>query len=103
MSDQRHVTSFEDHAKRASVDVPGSVRETLPFDAGDRLGVRDEDDAVVVVPEPAYRGARAVLRGTDSGLRLYVDRTAAHEAGLLDGSVALAPLDDGLRVEAAEA
>jgi len=102
MSDQTHVTSFEDHAKRASVDVPDPVREALPFDAGERLGVRDEDGAVVVVPDQTYRGARAVLRGTDAGLRLYVDRAAAYEAGLLDGSVALTPLDDGLRVAADE-
>ncbi len=63
------MTSFEDHARWASVDVPGPVCETHPFDAG---------------------------------LRLSVDRTVVYEAGLLDGSVALTPLDDGLRVEVAE-
>jgi hypothetical protein len=102
VTDQTHVTSFEDHAKRASVDVPEAVRDALPFGAGETLGVREEDDAVVIVADPTYSGARAVLRGTESGLRLYVDRTVAYEANLLDADVVLTPLSDGLELRPAD-
>jgi hypothetical protein len=102
VTDQTHVTSFEDHAKRASVDVPDSVREALPFGAGETLGIRETDGSVVVVADPTYSGARAVLRGTESGLRLYVDRTVAYEANLLDADVVLTPLPDGLELRPAD-
>jgi hypothetical protein len=102
MSDTTHVTTFEDHAKRASVDVSEAVRERLPFGTGETLGIHEEDDAIVVQADPTYSGARAVLRGTESGLRLYVDRTVAYEAGLLGADVALTPLEDGLRLEHAD-
>ncbi|MFB6167714.1 MAG: hypothetical protein ABEJ43_02585 [Haloferacaceae archaeon] len=102
MSDTTHVTTFEDHAKRASVDVPDAVRERLPFGTGETLGIREEEAAVVIQSDPTYSGARAVLRGTESGLRLYVDRTVAYEADLLGADVALTPLDDGLRLERAD-
>ena len=102
MSDTPHVTSFEDHAKRASVDVPDAIREHLPFGTGETLGIREQADAVVIHTDPTYDGARAVLRGTESGLRLYVDRTVAYEADLLGADVALTALDDGLRLSRAD-
>jgi hypothetical protein len=43
-----------------------------------------------------------VLRGTESGLRLYVDRTVAYEADLLGADVALTAGNDGLRLERAD-
>jgi len=103
MDDRTHVTSFEDHAKRASVDVPDAVKRGLPFGTGETLGIHEEAGAVVIQADPTYSGARAVLRGTDSGLRLYVDRTVAYEADLLDTDVALTALEDGLRLERADA
>lgn len=103
MSDTTHVTSFEDHAKRASVDVPDAVRDRLPFGTGETLAICEESDAVVIEANPTHEGARAVLRGTDTGLRLYVDRTVAYEANLLDADVVVSPLDDGLRLERADA
>mgnify|MGYP007039242633 FL=1 len=99
MSDTTHITSFEDHAKRASVDIPDGFRDQLPFGTGETLAIREESDAVVIETDPTYDGARAVLRGTDTGLRLYVDRTVAYEANLLDADILLTPLDNGLRLE----
>lgn len=101
MTDTSHVTSLEDHAKRASVDVPGAVRDALPFGSGETLGVREEGDGVLVVRDPEPSGPRAVLRGTGSGLRLYVDWTVACEAELLDATVALSASDEGLRLREA--
>lgn len=102
MSDTTHVTTFEDHAKRASVDVPDALHDQLPFGTGETLGIREEESTVVINADPTYSGARAVLRGTESGLRLYIDRTVAYEADLLGADVALTPLDDGLRLQRAD-
>lgn len=102
MSDTTHVTSFRDHAKRASVDVPEGLRDALPFDPGESLGVNESDGEIAVVADPTPRGARAVLRGTDSGLRLYVDRAVAYEADLLTDGVELSPTAEGLRLSATD-
>ncbi len=102
MSDTTHVTAFEDHAKRASVDVPDGIQDALPFGTGETLGIQEKESAVVIHADPTYSGPRAVLRGTESGLRLYVDRTVAYEADLLGADVALTPDDDGLRLERAD-
>jgi hypothetical protein len=101
MTDTAHVTAFEDHAKRASVDVPDPVRDALPFGSGETLGVREDGDGVLVVRDPEPSGPRAVLRGTESGLRLYLDRTVAYDADLLDAEVALSATDEGLRLHRA--
>lgn len=100
MSDPTYVTTFEDHAKRASVSLPDDVLSALPFDAGTELGVSRETDSVVVTARP-HDGGSALLRKTERGTRLYLDRMLAYDAGLLGVDVVLVPRADELYIEPA--
>jgi hypothetical protein len=104
MSDPSYVTAFEDHAKRASASLPDAVVERLPFDAGERLGVRESGgrDGIAVVADPHHRDPDAILRRTDRGVRLYLDRMTAYEADLLESEVELTPHQSELHIRPVE-
>ncbi|MFB6161039.1 MAG: hypothetical protein ABEJ61_07660 [Haloferacaceae archaeon] len=101
MSDPPYVATFEDHAKRASVGLHDGVLSDLPFDPGTELGVSRAEDGVVVVADPTDEEGSAILRATDGGTRLYLDRTLAYDAGLLDADVVLVPRSGELSIEPA--
>ncbi|MFB6156358.1 MAG: hypothetical protein ABEJ34_00760 [Haloferacaceae archaeon] len=103
MSDPTYVTAFEDHAKRASVGLPGAVVRDLPFGVDEELGVRRSDGGgVAVAVDPDRSDPSAVVRETEQGVRLYLDRMTVYEAGLLDGEVELAVREGGLHVSPVE-
>lgn len=103
MSDPSYVTAFEDHAKRASIGLPESLVGDLPFGTDEKLGVRRRDgEGIAVAADAARSEPSAVLRETEGGLRLYLDRMTVYDADLLDGEVELAPRADGLHVSSVE-
>lgn len=102
MAHETHLTSFDQHAKRASVGLPTSLADGLPFEDGDRLGVREDDDCVVVEAGRTRDDPGATLRETDDGTRLYLDRTVAYGAGLLAGDVELRVRSDDLTIRSLE-
>lgn len=100
MGDETHRTSFDQHAKRASVDLPSSFVDSLPFDHGADLAVRENgDEGVTVLTGRRRDESGAVIRESDDGPRLYVDRTVAYGSGLLDGEVRLQVGTDDLTIQ----